>query len=212
MRIAWIAGLLLCAGAAGQSVVRSNTDTHRPETEIAATMSLISTNYCSLSVPNRPLGMARFFLRARIANRGQRSVILCPKYIGSDPIVLKSQRLDGTAGEIVGPIINIPRDVDRAYPTDLSRNYVVLKPQASFEFVTHTGIMFSLAKDQRPAHGTYLMEIPIHTWGAPPEAARELGERWKSIGYLLSERLTPNLVRVDVAPPEGALSNCPAGG
>ena len=213
MRILPVARLLLCLTLPGVTV--SQTATERPgmerESHLVATVKLLSTSYCSLHYQS--YGMTRFHLRAKIENRGEQAVILCPRYVAFGTAVFRYLRPDGTPGEIAGPILpDTFGYVDPNYPTNLRRAYAILEPHSTFEFYGHTGILFTSAQAQRGDHVTYLLQLPIHTWNGPREAAASLRDRWKSVADLFSGTLTSNQIKVDIAPPKTALPDCPPGG
>jgi len=97
-----------------------------------------------------------------------------------------------------------PRDAD------LSKEFIVLKPDDTFESTTNVAVVASHGLG-RPARGTvtpgkHSMQVTLSAWPYrdPPD---ETAKRWKQYGRLVAQPLTTEPIAIDI-PPDAPVYSC----
>jgi hypothetical protein len=186
---------------------REDTGKH---VDLTASIRLVSQEYCLSG--ESPIGHDEIRLRVSIRNHGLRPVIVCRKYLGVYYPIVDHILPDGTAGNVAFTWMPDTFGLfDRHYPENLNRDYVMIGPEAGFEFGDSTDVLFR--PDSRSSvrgaidPGTYLVSVKVVTWAAQPQVAASLRRRWKKYGDLFDGYLDSNSIRVNIDPGH-SLSEC----
>lgn len=173
------------------------------------TIQVVSQSYCRSELYPE-IGHLRFDLKVTFRNNGQRSIILCKKYLPYGKPTLYEVGRDGGAGSVVYSPIWDPVGFDVHYPKSLSKDFAILLPGDSTAESVVTEIYFR-AESADPYHhslpgpGRYFLAVEIETWNGPPDVLTMLQKRWKSQGDLVGEPVFSKAVVVSINPPEELL-------
>lgn len=192
-----VAFLTVTSLCCGQSVVT-------PRVKLKVETALIDQSYCRS--PDGEVGYVEFKLNVTIHNEGARSVLLCKKYVELDCPTVDHVKPDGTVGDAAFEL-NCDAVHASHNPTNLQRDYVIVKPGANFSFEGGSEAWFHLASSHANpkgllTSGTYWLYPFVSTWGGTPEAAQVLRSRWRNKGDLISDELNAEPVLVTVKIPE----------
>jgi hypothetical protein len=165
---------------------------------------LVDQSYCHS--PDGKVGSVEFTLNVTIRNEGKRAVLFCKKYLELDCPVLDYAKPDGTVGDVASEL-----NCDRVYavknPTDLRRDYVIVRPGGNVSFNGRTEAWFHpLYSHANPrgllTSGTYWLFPFVSTWDGTPEAAETLRSKWARKGDLVNGALNTEPILVTVKVPE----------